>query len=173
MYTELTAREKSPCPVAEPTGRLNRENGGPRDGDRAPDAPPPTGLPALAPGPLSPCLGLLSRPARLQLWLSGLTSPETRCQSRGRSRAKAPPGTARHLRSQGGSSPRGTENNGRERPALRRAHWPPRTAPGNSVFLLADTDPAGRREGAWAKGIVGGVVHRADSDRGARSRVWD
>ena len=92
MYTELTAREKSPCPVAEPTGRLKRESWGPRDGDRAPDAPPPTGLPALAPGPLSPCLGLLSRPARLQLWLSGLTSPETRCQSRGRSARKRAPG---------------------------------------------------------------------------------
>lgn len=163
-FKELTDREKSPHLVglsADPAPKPGQL--GERDADSAPNAPPPAGLPALAPGPLFPRLGLLPRPRG-----SSPVSPGSPLQRPDPApavppRAKAPPGTARPLRSCGGSSPRGTENNGRERPAPHRAHWPPRTAPGNSPFLLADPGPAGWREGDWAEGIVGDVVHLADA----------
>lgn len=82
-------------------------------------------------------------------------------------RVKAPPGTARRLRTHRGSSPRGTENNGRERPAPHRAHWPPRTPPGNPALLLANPAPGPTAGwGGRAEGIVGHVVHRGGPARG-------
>lgn len=131
-----------------------------------PRRPSPSRLPALAPGPLFPRLGLRPWAARLQACLSRLTSPETRSCSGGGSACKSTPDTARPLQSHYGSGPRGTENNGRDMPALRRAHWPSRTAPGNSAFLLASTAKEGGRLDPRHCG-------RCSSSRPPRLRAWE
>lgn len=146
----------------------------PAGADRAPDTPPPAGLPALAPGPLFPRRGLPPGPRRSRPVSPGSPLGRPGRASAATPRAKAPPGTARPLRTLRGSSPRGTENNGRERPAPRRAHWPPRTPPGNPALLLANPAPSPTVGwGGRAKGIVGVVVHRGGraAGRGAELGV--
>lgn len=139
-----------------------RQPGGP--GPRARTAPPTPlpqqGCPHWLQARYSLAAGYSPGPRR-----SRPVSPGSPLERPGRApaatpRAKAPPGTARPLRTHRGSSPRGTENNGRERPAPRRAHWPPRTLPGNPALLLAKPAPSlAVGWGGRAEGIVGDVVH--------------
>lgn len=64
---------------------------------------------------------------------------------RRRLRVQKCPGHRRPPRSHYCSDRRGTENNGRDRPAPRRAHWLRRTAPGNSALLLTHIATEGGR----------------------------
>lgn len=116
-------------------------------------APPPS-CPQLAPGPLLARLSDCSpRGARLQTCLSRgpLQGPDPVPSVA--PRAKAPLGPARPLWSHLSSSPWGTENNGRERPAHPPAHWLLRTVPGNSASLLVEA------ASSWAVGGKLGPRH--------------
>ena len=57
-------------------------------------------------------------------------------------RAKAPPGTVRPLRSRSGSSPRGTENNGRERPAPPPRSLATENGPWKLCFPIGEYGPS-------------------------------
>ena len=118
MYKELAAREKSSGRLLEPD--LAPKLGQP--GARRTRTRPPTPLPQQGCPPWLQArypLALGCSPGQRG---SGCLSPGSPLQrpdatSSVAPRAKAPAGTVRPLRSRSGSSPRGTENNGRERPA--------------------------------------------------------
>lgn len=131
-------KELVPCQEKRGHGGFPQSVRAPQRGRRGHGTPPPARLaPTGTPSP-QPAPGARGAPGPA----SRLTSPATRVRAHRRSRAEAPPGSVRPLRIHLSSSPWGTENNGRGRPAHHPAYWLYPKAPGNSAFLLVKTVPS-------------------------------
>ena len=143
MYKELAAREKSSGRLLEPD--LAPKLGQP--GARRTRTRPPTPLPQQGCPPWLQArypLALGCSPGQRG---SGCLSPGSPLQrpdatSSVAPRAKAPAGTVRPLRSRSGSSPRGTENNGRERPAPPPRSLATENGPWKFCFPIGEYGPS-------------------------------
>lgn len=129
-----SAREERPGPFIEPA----RKSEGPAAGTDSAPTPLPQQAAAAGCRPVIPHRGLFPGPRGFRP-ASPAHLPDDQVQLRRPLLPQKRPGLGRPLCTHLSSSPRGTENNGRERPALCHVHWLQRMAPGNSALLLEET----------------------------------
>ena len=142
-----------------PTGRLSSDSPEPAGHEHGPRRPSPSraarpGSRPVIPWPRAapPASAAPALCLRAHLSRDRMPLPQS-LHALKRHRARSGPSGVAAAQARG--APRTMDGRG---PPPHRAHWPQRTVPGNSAFPLANTDPAWRREGGWAEGIVGDVV---------------